>query len=1015
MAVLFDNEEDSNHLNTQHSPQDKNVRPIRIQLCKTLEIRPHIFPATRRNHKYSDLYNRNSKLESATKTGVKLTNLSAESIFEQCISSFQNIIGDFGGGSPVPKTFLMSYLAQEEKLRNFLELGVYRGKSLFPVAYSVYLNGGQTVGVDAFDYKTALENDVTEEKKIAIEKFFEKLDLEEIYRDLLVYKEGCSFGQTIQVIRQTTDSFFCSTNVANKEFDLVHIDANHDTMYVDRDYKNSLEHIKQGGFFVFDDIDWPSVNVVFQEAKQNNPVVFECETFGVLLHEKPSLSRNIKVEQITKKLNSVYKQVSRLSERNSEYRTTISVGVMTYNQVDTIEQCLESIVNQSGDFTLKIVIADDNSNDGTSEVIKDYISRCTSQDISFDYIRNDINLGVMKNLEMLSQHCIDTDYVSFIEGDDYYFSGDRLSSHLEIHKRNPDITMSFNGLLILEETGARSKFLVWDGPENLDGLKTKDLVLKNHVGNLGAMFFNSNVLGHLEGSYEMMFVGDWFHSILCSEYGRVYKLAAPLSVYRKNGKGYWTSKSAEAAAEFLTINLERLNSYLNFTFDKEVTLAKRAVNPNHPLTTEKSISMLIVDDIFPHPGSGFRLEEFSEILKKIPDSEIITTGESCHLLGNDGVEELLIAYKRMNPELANRVHLRDSSDDLQPKILYCDFLGNAYHNLLPLSEASNTPFVFTLYPGGSFAMDNKQSDEALSKVMTSPHFKKVIVTQINVRDYLLRKNLCPPEKIELIWGVVVPKENLERSVDKVRFGYEKDTLDLCFVAHQYTPTGSDKGFDTFLQTAKILSKQFENINFHIVGPWRKGDHNLVGIKNLNFYGVLSQEDLNEFYRDKDAIVSPNKPNQIVHGSFDGFPTAAVTDASLRRVAMITTDPLNLNDGFFVDGKEIAIVSNNPKAIAANIEYFIKNPSALASIADNGYIKSNFLYSEERQSEKRVALFLQTLAELESEIEMKPSQPIPEEIPTKKRILLGVVKKLVPRILKRGVRKLMRLWVRMKAV
>ncbi len=942
-----------------------------------------------------------------------MNGLRPQSIFEQCLDSDKDIIGDFGGGSPVPKTFLISYLAREEQLNDFLELGVYRGKSLFPIAYSVSLNGGQTIGVDAYDGKTALENDVTPDMKKEIISFFEKTDLQEIYRDVLVYKENCSFGQTIKIVKQTSDSFFSSPQYSKSEFDLIHIDANHDTLYVDRDYTNSIGRVRQGGYLVFDDINWPSVDEVYQEAKKSNPVVFECETFGILLHEAPSLRRDFKVEQLGKKLNSAYKQVSRLSQARDGHISTITVGVLTCNQVDTIEQCLASIVEQQGPFSLKIIIADDHSDDGTTDVIRDFVSKNAEENIQIELIRNEKNLGVMKNLENLSRLCIDSDYVSFLEGDDYYFSNNRLSSHLDLHKRNPDLAMSFNSLLLLQETETDSEYQVWGGPETQNGFTTADLILENRVGNLGAMFFNSQVLDNLEGVYDEMFAGDWFHSILTSEYGSIRKLAAPLSVYRKNGKGFWTSKSVEESSEFLRINLDKLNNHLNFSFDKEISLAKLELDQNAPIPSKEPISVTVVDDIFPHPGSGFRFEEFSEILKALPDSEIITTGESCKLLGGDGVEELLIEYKRKNPQFANRVHLKSLRTKIETKLLYCDFLGNAHHNLLPLSDALDTPFVFTLYPGGTFALDNKQSDEALAKVMSSPNFRKVIVTQTNVRDYLIRNKLCPPEKIELIWGVVVPQQNLELNLHKIRYGFEKTSLDLCFVAHQYTPTGSDKGFDTFLETAKILSTKFENINFHIVGPWKEEEHDVDGIKNLNFYGVLSQQELNHFYKDKDAIVSPNKPNQIFHGSFDGFPTAAVTDASLRGVAMITTDPLNLNGEHFIDGKEIVITSNNPKAIATNIEYFIQNPATLASISEHGYKKSNFLYSIERQAARRVELIEQTLAELESELNSSPVGL--DDLMKRDGRFMGLVKVLTPRIFKRIIRKLIRLWVRIRAV
>jgi glycosyltransferase involved in cell wall biosynthesis len=50
----------------------------------------------------------------------------------------------------------------------------------------------------------------------------------------------------------------------------------------------------------------------------------------------------------------------------------LSVLVPTYNQQEYIAQCLESVVTQKTDFDYEILIGDDASIDGTSEICKKY-------------------------------------------------------------------------------------------------------------------------------------------------------------------------------------------------------------------------------------------------------------------------------------------------------------------------------------------------------------------------------------------------------------------------------------------------------------------------------------------------------------------------------------------------------------------------------------------------------------------------------------------------------------------
>lgn len=56
------------------------------------------------------------------------------SLFERVKRVSDQILSDVLGGSPLSKCYLMAYLAQRQGCKTYVEIGVYRGKSLFPVA-----------------------------------------------------------------------------------------------------------------------------------------------------------------------------------------------------------------------------------------------------------------------------------------------------------------------------------------------------------------------------------------------------------------------------------------------------------------------------------------------------------------------------------------------------------------------------------------------------------------------------------------------------------------------------------------------------------------------------------------------------------------------------------------------------------------------------------------------------------------------------------------------------------------
>ena len=72
-----------------------------------------------------------------------------------------------------------------------------------------------------------------------------------------------------------------------------------------------------------------------------------------------------------------------------------------------------------------------------------------------------------------------------------------------------------------------------------------------------------------------------------------------------------------------------------------------------------------------------------------------------------------------------------------------------------LGYSLKIPFIVNLYPGGSLQTNDKATDSHLKKYLCSPYCKKVIVTQNYIFDYLLKNKLCPKEKIEFVFGVVM--------------------------------------------------------------------------------------------------------------------------------------------------------------------------------------------------------------------------------------------------------------------
>ena len=396
-------------------------------------------------------------------------------------------------------------------------------------------------------------------------------------------------------------------------------------------------------------------------------------------------------------------------------------------------------------------------------------------------------------------------------------------------------------------------------------------------------------------------------------------------------RGVWQLR--HTASRFLSIVDERLG------------VAESIAQWNHK-------RLIILDEIFPSLFTAFRIAEFNAILHHFPGAVVY----SSRIYRVDFRD-----YAKLYPDLAGRVRRFSSALRLRGAA-YVVFLNNIIQYIDKIEDA-RLPFVLELYPGGGLLLDQPRSDTRLSRVFESPFFRKVIVTQNVTRDYLLRKRFCRKDQIEFIFGVVVSSNVLhDGSPSRIRYGAGKKTLDICFVANKNVPRGADKGYDRFIEAARILSKRHSQVRFHVVGQLTEQDVDVGDLGDkIAFYGHQPTSFFPQFHARMDIILSPNIPFVLYAGAFDGFPTGACVEAALCGTALFVTDELGMNDGYFKDGEEIVIISREPDQIADTIRKYISEPERLSSIGQNGQRAARLIFSLEVQMAPRLRVLSDLMA------------------------------------------------------
>ena len=122
----------------------------------------------------------------------------------------------------------------------------------------------------------------------------------------------------------------------------------------------------------------------------------------------------------------------------------ITIGIGAYNHQDYIETTIKSVLAQKTSFIYKIAIADDCSNDNTLKNIKKLKSDFPDKIELVIYEKNIGIFNVCKNFVLGAQ----SDYLAFLDGDDYYSDENKLQKQVDFLDKNPEYSACFHDVRI---------------------------------------------------------------------------------------------------------------------------------------------------------------------------------------------------------------------------------------------------------------------------------------------------------------------------------------------------------------------------------------------------------------------------------------------------------------------------------------------------------------------------------------------------------------------------------------
>lgn len=210
----------------------------------------------------------------------------------------------------------------------------------------------------------------------------------------------------------------------------------------------------------------------------------------------------------------------------------VTVYLSTYNQASYIAQALDSILMQKTNFPFEVLVADDCSSDDTQKIVLEYQSRYP--EIIHTYF-TPTNVGGCKKLtECIDKGLFRGEYLSYLEGDDYWLCEDRLQVLVDFLDAHPEYSRIAHRRKMINEK------------EEFIGLDTDEVILNKTFG------LNELMEGYHYSDFAGVFrnyflqVGSKYHPIILAsrnaydfqdlfitqDFGPVYVTDQVFGVYR---------------------------------------------------------------------------------------------------------------------------------------------------------------------------------------------------------------------------------------------------------------------------------------------------------------------------------------------------------------------------------------------------------------------------------------------------------------------------------------------------
>lgn len=250
----------------------------------------------------------------------------------------------------------------------------------------------------------------------------------------------------------------------------------------------------------------------------------------------------------------------------------LSICCIAYNHARFIRQALDGFVMQKTDFPFVVLIHDDASTDGTANIIREYETKYPDIIKPIYQTENQWSKGVAIN-KTYNWSRIQSEYVAFCEGDDYWTDPLKLQKQVDFLDAHPDYTICFHKAKVFFDEAPENSW-TYPSDEYCNGRTdfTIDDLFENNFTTTASLVYRWAIPKHfaLENLPNGILPYDWYLLHLHANFGKIHMLNDIMSVYRRQPGGIWQSNFYVKYGDKHYRFFDEVNKVYNYKYNDKV-------------------------------------------------------------------------------------------------------------------------------------------------------------------------------------------------------------------------------------------------------------------------------------------------------------------------------------------------------------------------------------------------------------------------------------------------------------